>query len=213
MKYLRCSLTLVFSLLLAAVAQAQTQPAHARVIVRPDGLDIRLNRQARINALTFPGATDIAQKVINELERRCSGCYQIDRNRLAYELSAHAWGYQVPSEWVQRHANPANPTWPRLAPLNRPDPNRTLMGVRGRGRSPFAMSQQREPSDRQRLSPRAAEAIRAIERKLVESQERDRREGGRTGGGTRDAAPTRDKPAREAQTWGDRIMEIDSRRP
>ncbi|HYX72343.1 MAG TPA: hypothetical protein VE732_06205 [Nitrososphaera sp.] len=42
---------------------------------------------------------------------------------------------------------------------------------------------------------------------------RSDREGGKTDRGTRDAAPTRDKPAREAQTWGDRIMEIDSRRP
>ena len=165
-------------------------------------------------------------------------------------------GTYVPNGWVQRHANPVNVTWPELRPTDWRALNRGLMGIRSRGQSPFALSQQREPSDRQRLSPRAAaairaierrlveaqerdrraargyegsygpsdrdrqrlspraaEAIRAIERKLVESQERDRREAGRTSGGTRDASPTRDKPAREAQTWGERIMEIDSRRP
>ena len=93
MKYLRYGLTLVFSLLVAAAAQAQAQQARARVIVRPDGLDIRLNDQAIRNALTWPGATQIAQDVINELERSCSGCYQIDRGRLAFQISGHAYGH------------------------------------------------------------------------------------------------------------------------
>lgn len=257
MKYLRGSLTLVFSLLLAAAAQAQAQRAGARVIVRPDGLDIRLNDQARWNAATsWPGAMKIAQDVINEIERGCRGCYQIDPGKLAFQISYHSAFSYAPNERVQRRANPVNVTWPELRPTDWRALNRAIRRDRGRGQSPYALSQQREPPDRQRLSPRAAaairaierrlveaqerdrratrgyegpsgpsdrdrqrlspraaEAIRAIERRLVESQERDRREGGRTGGGTRDAAPTRDKPAKEAQTWGDRIMEIDSRRP
>lgn len=173
MKYLRCGLTLVFSLLLAAAAQAQQ--ASVRVIVRPDGLDIRLNDQARWNAATsWPGAVRVAQDVINELERSCSGCYQIDRGRLAYQISYHAAGSYVPNEWVQRHANPVNVTWPELRPPDWRALNRGLRGIRNGVRPPFAMSQQREPPDRQRLSPRAAAAIRSIERRLVEAQDRDR---------------------------------------
>lgn len=214
MKYLRYGLTLFFSLLLAAAAQAQAQQASARVIVHPDGLDIRLNDQARWNAATsWPGALRVAQDVINELERSCSGCYQIDRGRLAFQISYHAAGSYLPNEWVQRHANPVNVTWPELAPPDWRALNRGLRGIRNGVRSPFGMSQQREPPDRQRLSPRTAEAIRSIERSLVEAQERDRREGGRTGGGPRDAAPTRDNTPTETKSWHDRLIERMDRRP
>jgi len=152
MKYLRCGLTLVFSLLLAAAAQAQTEQGNLRVIVRPDGLIIRYNDQARRDALKPGGAVRMAQDVINELERQCSGCYHVGRDQLAVQLFGHAAGYYAPSEWIQRHAREANLTWGQLKnPFSR-DFYRGAIRAPGRGQSPYAQSQLRGAQDRERAA-------------------------------------------------------------
>jgi hypothetical protein len=111
----------------AAAAQAQAQQGNAAVSIRPDGLEIRLDRQARINSFSVLGARAVARDIISAIEQQCPGCYDIDVNKLAWQLQTHALGYQVPSEWFQRRANPVNTEWPELRRPTRRD------GYRGRG--------------------------------------------------------------------------------
>jgi hypothetical protein len=212
MKYLRHGLTLFFSLILAAAAQAQTQQGNLRVIVRPDGLIIRYNDQARRDALKPWEAIRMAQDVINELERQCSGCYHVGRDQLAVQLSGHAWGYYAPWESVQRHAREANLTWEQLKnPFSR-DFYRGTTRAPGRGRAPFGLSQpreyQREPPDRQRLNPNVVRVLKNLERQLDAAPR-----AGRTDGGAREAPQSRDNTPTETKSWHDRLIERMDRRP
>lgn len=89
------------------------QQSNATVTILHDGLAIRLDRRALRNGLTVPGSRAIAQDIINAIENRW-GRYNIDVDRLAWQIRSHSWGYLVPNETIRRHANPVNTTWPEL---------------------------------------------------------------------------------------------------